>query len=230
MNLLQFTSNYAARIHRGERFKHVAGVYYDHVKAVAERMHTVEEKALALMHDTLETQVRRALGKTPDRETEEAFIQQALEQMRADFGAHGFDIDWLLPQLNVLTKRRSEPDYDVYIDGIIAYAQATGDYRPLKVKKGDLKDNMDPGRNPPYALQTPSDHERLARYDHAWARITTEFPKDQFPQLVLHVTDRERYREGRDLKGYRKEEKEKGHARRPDQSRRPRRGKNWYFD
>lgn len=195
MNTLELAIKYAKETHKGERFKYIEGVYYEHVKAVAARMHSVDEKTVATLHDVIERKVEMRLGKSPAATDEEAVIQDELYKLARFFRAHGCPIDGrdslIITSLDVLTKRRHQTYHD-YIQRLLDHthnAQRRGHpqaFVALKVKKGDMADNMDPERNPPEGMQNAADRKRLFKYEHTLAIFNARYPEREYPQLKLH--------------------------------------------
>jgi hypothetical protein len=192
--------DYARDAHQGERLKFVDGPYFWHVKSVSERMHSKDEVIVAFLHDAIESKVKKALGKKPDPEAEERLIALELETLALHFKKFSYDIDHLLGDINVLTRRVTDKDdsdelnnnkkYKAYIGRIIAHAQKTGSRIAPKVKKADLKDNSDPARNPKVGGQTLKDRMRIARYEKAASAIVAAFPCKTFPDMVLQDNSR----------------------------------------
>lgn len=180
MDLLQTAIKYAECAHEGERFRYVAGVYYTHVKAVSERMHTVPEKVVAVMHDVVESKVRKHLGRTPHYVAEEAHIVRALNEIALHFRANDCDIEFLLPELNILTKRGKDTNYLDYIARIAGHAARTGSLIAPKVKMADLAFNSQVDHNPSFSQQSDEDKIRLKQYAEA-----REFLRWMFPEISL---------------------------------------------
>jgi hypothetical protein len=178
MDLLQAAGKCSRFFHKGQHFKYVEGAYWEHPKSVSERMHSVDEKVLALLHDVGEEIVKQRLKeiKAPTPEQEEEAVAYALDRIRRYFQKRHCTIDYLLPDLDVLT-RRSYWTYGFYIGNIIDHCARTGALRAAKVKLADLEDNRDPDRNRPVALQTDKDKARLLRYDFSRARILKAYPQ-----------------------------------------------------
>ncbi len=195
MNTLELAIKYAKETHKGERFKYIEGVYYEHVKAVAARMHSIDEKVVATLHDVVERKVELRLGKSPSRTDEETVIQDELAKLARYFRAHGCPIDdkdsLILASIDVLTKRRHQI-YHEYTERLLDHTHgAHRQHHPqafiaLKAKKGDMTDNMDPERNPPENMQSASDRARLLKYEHTLAIINARYPEREFPQMKLH--------------------------------------------
>ena len=169
--------------HHTERLKYVDGIYFEHVQSVAKRMHSVDEKIVALFHDISEHEVRDRLGRTPEPAEEEALIQHTLRNLEQAFHRRGYDISHLLPALDALTRRTSET-YEAYIAGIVRVAKQGDPNGPgmiaAKVKMADLEDNSLPERNPRPSQQTGKDQLRLARYRAALAVL-----RGAFPEIIL---------------------------------------------
>lgn len=176
MDPVQAARNYSQWSHEGERLKFVRDVYDTHPKAVAQRMNTAAEKIVAFLHDVVENRVKEILGKDPDPAEEEKLIQQILKEIEEYFRNCGCDVSHLIPCIDILTKRVTDIDYQLYIQRVADFAVATNSDIVVRVKLADIKDNKRKDRNPAFNLQTEKDIKRLARYDWAEAYLQKRFP------------------------------------------------------
>ena len=185
MDLVAAAVAYAQYAHEFERLKYVEGTYYTHVKGVSERLHTSEEKVVALLHDVVENRIEDELGKTPDKTVEERRIQEILDEIELYFRERGHDISKTLRlDIDILTKRVTDTDaypddtnYLKYIKRLADDAEKRKVYRAVRVKLADLFDNSDPERNRARNIQKPKDRARLRRYGKAIGYLTSRFPE-----------------------------------------------------
>jgi hypothetical protein len=195
MNLLKAALILMRDVHKGEKLNYVGGSYCSHPRDVARRMHTIDEKVVACLHDAVESLMKdRYPKKDLPPAQEEVAIGKILDEIKGYFKSHGFDISRLLPELDVLTKRWSDKaDYQGYIKRIICHTQETGSFIAIRVKRADLESNRDPHRNLPLDRQTPEDRARLRRYDAAIELIDTTYPvvkyrKDRIGDPIMLVS------------------------------------------
>ena len=196
MNILEAASLYAQKAHEGERLKYVIGVYYTHPKAVSKLMHTNEEKIVALLHDVIEHHIKKCKkahenqGKIFSHRLENKLVREKLEEIETYFRNYGFELDpMILPCLDVLTKRTYHTNYHYYIQCIVKFAEKYKCYIPVKVKRADFFDNSLEDRNPPLALRTQKDTERLARYEQEDDYLQDAFKAmpEAVPRSALHI-------------------------------------------
>lgn len=190
--LVASAARYARHAHAGERFNYVSGYYYQHVQSVADRMHTRLQKATALLHDVPESvaaKVRKRCaltGRAFTPQDEEKLIAKELARIGAWLGRTGCNVQPILDDLNVLTKRSAghENDtpgmraaaYHAYIGRIITHARTTGRNTVIILKLADIDYNLRVDRNPPPELQSDKDRARLGAYETELARLKEEFP------------------------------------------------------
>lgn len=216
MDFVQVGEQVGRRIHRGQRLKYVKNrVYFDdHIKPIAERGRTDEEKVLGFTHDTPEQIIsninedRKERGLKPlNQYEEEVRIEDALRNIVNEFKYYGHDLTLQSPfieDLDILTKRTSDKGFDGYMQygqRIIEYAKRTGRTEVIVVKLADLENNMHPARNLSRSVQSQKDKDRLARYRALHALLRKEFPNVE-PRLSRNDRpNRKKYHMARTSRG-----------------------------
>ncbi len=80
MDLLEAAVAFAKIGYEGERLKYVEGIYFDHPKDVSERMHTKDEKVVALLHDYTELRVKRDRPLSEELQAREAALEDFIDE------------------------------------------------------------------------------------------------------------------------------------------------------
>lgn len=162
--------HYALMRHKNERTKYVIGPYHWHLHGVRAAMNTAYTRALGSLHDTIESELKKRLGKKPGAQVEERFIKLELRRTQIYFSQNGYNANRLCADLDVLTFR-SHLSYDENITRLIDYAKRTGRHEVLLLKLADIKNNSRPERYPPAEKRTPKENERYNKYTVAQTRL-----------------------------------------------------------